>query len=56
MQKLPRNLDWMHSKYGDESNPWELTVSFPNNEGGVDGVWAENAIYNKYSYRFGQIN
>ena len=54
MQKLPRNLAWMHGKYGDDTQPWEITLRMPNTEGGVDGVWAENAQHNFFKYKFGQ--
>lgn len=56
MQKLPRNLDWMHNKYGDDTQPWEVTLKMPNIEGGVDGVWADNAKTNFFKYKFGKQN
>jgi hypothetical protein len=43
MQKLPNSLDWMHTKYGDNTAPYEFVVNMKNTEGGVNGIWKENA-------------
>lgn len=37
MKKNPIMIPWMSVKYGDDSDPWEYTVKFPNIEGGIDG-------------------
>ena len=42
MLKLPRKLDWMHCKYGDDTTPFEVTILMANNQGGVNGAWFRN--------------
>jgi hypothetical protein len=42
----------MLSKYGDMSNPYELTMRMPNNEGGENGTWGEGADASTYSYNY----
>ena len=46
----------MHSKYGDNTQPWDVSVKMPNVEGGVDGAWAENATHRNFGYKYGKKN
>ena len=46
MLKLPRKLDWMHCKYGDDTTPFEVTILMANNQGGVNGAWSDSADNN----------
>ena len=55
MLRLPRSLNWMHCKYGDDTNPFEVTIELPNNQGGVNGAWSENA-QNVFRYNYQRKN
>jgi hypothetical protein len=56
MVKEPQPIHWMFCKYGDKNRPWEYSVKFPNIEAGVDAVWLETAVHNRFSYQYGKRN
>ena len=56
MIKEQHAFEWMYTKYGGKSQPWEYSVTFPNIEGGVDAVWLETAKNNRFSYKYGKRN
>jgi len=43
----------MQTKYGDNSDPWEYTVKFPNIEGGIDGALKHDASFSNFIYFYG---
>ena len=51
MTKL-KSCPWMLSKYGDYSTPYEVTITMPNIESGVNGVWTADAEANTYHYNY----
>lgn len=56
MQMLPRSLNWMHNKYGDDTQPYEVVIKMKNNEGGVNGTWKEDAANNQFNYHYDRYN
>ena len=56
MNKCNNSLDWMHTKYGDDTAPFEIIVDMSNNEGGVDGTWAEDSENNRFNYHYERYN
>jgi hypothetical protein len=56
MLRKPGRLDWMHVKYGDDCNPFEVTIEMPNNQGGVNGAWSEKASFNNFHYQYQKKN
>jgi len=46
----------MHTKYGDDTSPFDVVVNMTNNEGGVDGTWAEDAENNQFNYHYDRYN
>lgn len=46
----------MHTKYGDDTAPFDIIVDMINNEGGVDGTWAEDAKNNQFNYHYDRFN
>jgi len=55
MHKLPRELRWMHVKYGQLMQPYECTVKFQNIKGDNCGQWSQDAI-NNLNYSFTKRN
>ena len=53
MKKSRVKFPWMQTKYGDNSDPWDYTVKFPNIEGGVDGALKHDASFSNFIYFYG---
>ena len=52
MVRKPVSLNWMHNKYGDSTNPFEVIIMMDNNQGGVDGKWSDSADNNQFRYQY----
>jgi hypothetical protein len=50
MVRKPGVVDWMHAKYGDDTNFYQVEVKMANDQGGVDGKWSDDAENNAYRY------
>lgn len=56
MVRKPVSLNWMHNKYGDSTNPFEVIIMMDNNQGGVDGKWSDSADNNQFRYQYRRQN
>ena len=46
----------MQVKYGDDTEPWECTIKFPNIEQGIEGRFIEGSDTGMFHYKFGKEN